>query len=59
MDDRVDKTKEGGGVTTGITAAYRIWRGLEFGINVDHFHGFPHNIATIYGGSLEWRFGSP
>jgi hypothetical protein len=57
FDDRIDVTHEGGGVTAGLTAAYRIWRGLELGVNVDHFRGFPNNIATLYGGSLEWRFG--
>jgi hypothetical protein len=57
LDDRVDATHEGGGVTAGVTAAYRVWRGLELGINVDHYRGFPNNIATLYGGSVEWRFG--
>jgi hypothetical protein len=59
LDDRIDTTHEGGGVTAGLTAAYRIWRGLEVGVNVDHYRGFPNNIATLYGGSLEWRFGAP
>ncbi len=40
-DDRTDDTHEGGGVTVGLTAAYRVWRGLELGINVDHFAAFP------------------
>jgi hypothetical protein len=57
LDDRVDATHEGGGVAAGVTAAYRVWRGLELGLSVDHFRGFPSNIATLYGGSLEWRFG--
>jgi len=57
FDDRIDTTHEGGGVTLGVTAAYRLWRGLELGIAVDQFRGFPNNIATLYGGSLEWRFG--
>jgi hypothetical protein len=57
FDDRIDVTHEGGGVTAGLTAAYRVWRGLELGVNVDHYRGFPNNIATLYGGSLEWRFG--
>jgi hypothetical protein len=57
FDDRIDTTREGGGVTLGATAAYRIWRGLELGASVDHFRGFPNNIATLYAGSLEWRFG--
>jgi hypothetical protein len=55
--DRFDATHEGGGVTAGIGAAYRLWRGLELGIGVDYFHGSPSNNATLYGGSLEWRFG--
>jgi hypothetical protein len=57
LDDRVDTTHEGGGVTAGLTAAYRLWRGLELGLSVDHYRGFPSNIATLYAGSLEWRFG--
>jgi hypothetical protein len=57
LDDRIDTTHEGGGVTVGLTAAYRLWRGLELGIAADHFRGFPNNIATLYSGSLEWRFG--
>jgi hypothetical protein len=57
LDDRIDTTHEGGGVTAGLTAAYRLWRGLEFGVSVDHFRGFPNNIATLYAGTLEWRFG--
>jgi OmpA-like transmembrane domain len=56
-DDRVQATHEGGGATAGLTVSYRVWRGLELGLNVDHFHGFPSNLATLYGGSLEWRFG--
>jgi hypothetical protein len=56
LDDRADATHEGGGITAGGTAAYRVWRGLELGLNVDYFRGFPKNIATLYGGSLEWRF---
>jgi hypothetical protein len=36
LDDRIDTTHEGGGVTAGLTAAYR--------------------IATLYAGTLEWRF---
>jgi hypothetical protein len=57
FDDRIDTTHEGGGVTAGLTAAYRVWRGLEFGVSVDHYRGFPNNIATLYAGTLEWRFG--
>jgi hypothetical protein len=57
LDDRADATHEGGGVTAGVTAAYRVWRGLELGVNIDHYRGFPNNIATLYGGSVEWRFG--
>lgn len=55
--NRFDATHEGGGVTAGIGAAYRLWRGLELGIGVDYFRGSPGNSATLYGGSLEWRFG--
>jgi hypothetical protein len=51
------ETHEGGGVTAGIGAAYRIWRGLECGIGIDYFRGSPSNIATLYSGSLEWHFG--
>ena len=58
FDDRIDATHEGGGITAGVTAAYRLWCGLEVGVSVDHYRGFPNNIATMYGGSLEWRFGS-
>jgi hypothetical protein len=57
LDDRIDTTHEGGGVTAGVTVAYRLWRGLELGASVDHFRGFPNNIATLYAGTLEWRFG--
>ena len=56
-DERFDTTHEGGGVTVGATAAYRVWRGLELGFSIDHFRGFPNNVATLYGGSVEWRFG--
>jgi hypothetical protein len=55
--DRIDTTHEGGGVTAGLTAAYRVWRGLELGLSVDHYRGSPSNIATLYAGTLEWRFG--
>jgi hypothetical protein len=57
VDDRIDTTHEGAGVTAGLTAAYRIWRGLELGVSADHFRGFPNNIATLYAGMLVWRFG--
>ena len=57
LDDRIDTTHEGGGVTAGLTAAYRVWHGLEVGVSVDHYRGFPNNIATLYAGTLEWRFG--
>jgi hypothetical protein len=57
LDDGIDTTHEGGGITAGLTAAYRLWRGLELGVSVDHFRGFPNNIATLYAGTLEWRFG--
>jgi hypothetical protein len=53
----VDATHEGGGIAVGIGAAYRIWRGLEFGVGADYFRGTPSNHATLYSGSLEWRFG--
>jgi hypothetical protein len=53
----VDITHQGGGVTAGVGLAYRVWRGSELGLGVDYFRGSPHNIATLYGGSLEWRFG--
>jgi hypothetical protein len=56
-DDRIDTTHEGGGVTAGLTGAYRVWRGLELGVSVDHYRGNPSNIATLYAGTLEWRFG--
>jgi hypothetical protein len=58
LDERVDTTRQGGGVTAGLTAEYRLWRGLEVGISADYFRGVPHNIATLYAGTLEWRFGS-
>ena len=54
--EHVETTHEGGGLTIGVGAAYRVWRGLEIGISVDHFRGFPNNIATLYSGTLEWRF---
>jgi hypothetical protein len=57
LDDRIDHTHEGGGVTAGLTGAYRVWRGLELGVSVDHFRGFPNNIATLYAASMGWRFG--
>jgi hypothetical protein len=53
----VDATHQGGGVTAGLGAAYRVWRGLELGIGVDYFRGSPNTVATLYSGSLEWRFG--
>jgi kumamolisin len=57
FDDRIDATHEGGGATAGLSAAYRVWRGLEFGVSVDHYRGFPSNIATLYGATVVWRFG--
>jgi hypothetical protein len=51
-------THSGGGVTVGIGAAYRLWRGLEIGVGVDYFRGSQDNVATLYSGSLEWRFGA-
>ena len=54
---RIADTHEGGGVTAGIGAAYRVWRGLEIGLGADYFRGSPSNHATLYSGSLEWRFG--
>ena len=57
LDDRIETTHEGGGVIAGLSAAYRVWRGLELGVSIDHYRGFPSNIATLYAGTLEWRFG--
>jgi hypothetical protein len=57
-NDRIDTTHEGGGLTAGLTGSYRVWRGLEIGVSVDHYRGNPSNIATLYAGSLEWRFGN-
>jgi hypothetical protein len=57
LDDHVDATHEGGGVTAGASATYRVWRGLELGLSIDHYRGFPSNIATLYAGTVEWRFG--
>jgi len=59
FDDRIDSTHEGGGVTAGVSAVYRLWRGLEAGLNVDYYRGSPSNNATLYGGTFEWRFGHP
>jgi hypothetical protein len=59
FDDRIDSTHEGGGATAGVSAAYRLWRGLELGLSVDYYRGSPSNNATLYGGSFEWRFGHP
>jgi hypothetical protein len=53
----LDDTHEGGGVTAGVGVAYRVWRGLEAGVGVDFYRGVPSNIATLYSGTLEWRFG--
>jgi hypothetical protein len=50
-------THGGGGLTVGAGLAFRVWRRLELGIGADYFRGTPDNIATLYGGSLEWRFG--
>lgn len=47
----------GGGGTAGVGIAYRLWRGLHVGVGVDYFRGTQYNVATLYGGSLEWRFG--
>ncbi len=52
--DRI--THQGGGATVGAGIAWRLWRRLSLGVNVDHYHGFPHNTATLYAGSLEMRF---
>jgi hypothetical protein len=54
---RVDDTHQGGGVTVGAGVAYRVWRGLELGAGADFYRGFPHNIGTLYSGTIEWRFG--
>jgi len=59
FDDRIDSTHEGGGATAGLSTAYRLWRGLEFGLSVDYYRGSPSNNATLYGGTFEWRFGHP
>jgi hypothetical protein len=53
----VQADHQGGGVTVGVGAAYRVWRGLELGVGVDYFRGSSNNVATLYAGSLEWRFG--
>lgn len=50
--------KRGASLTLGVGAAYRVWRGLEFGIGIDNFRGSPKNVATLYSGSLELRFGA-
>jgi hypothetical protein len=47
----------GGGLTTGLGLSYRLWRSLYAGVGADYFRGSPRNDATLYGGSLEWRFG--
>jgi hypothetical protein len=52
-----DTNHSGGGLTLGIGAAYRVWRGLEIGAGVDYFDGSPNNSAVLYAGTLEWRFG--
>jgi hypothetical protein len=57
LDDRIDATHEGSGITAGLTAAYRVWRAMELGVSIDHYHGFPSNLATMYAGTIEWRFG--
>lgn len=49
-------THRGGGLTAGVGLAYRVWRGLRIGVGADFFRGSPNNIATLYGGSLEWSF---
>jgi hypothetical protein len=30
---------------------------MELGVSIDHYHGFPSNLATMYAGTIEWRFG--
>ena len=52
-----DATRGGGGLTVGAGAGYRIWRSLNIGVGVDYYRGTQNNIATLYGGFLEWRFG--
>jgi hypothetical protein len=47
----------GGGLTAGLGLSYRLWRSLYAGVGADYFRGSPRNDATLYGGSLEWRFG--
>jgi hypothetical protein len=59
FDDGIDSTHEGGGGTAGLSAAYRLWRGLELGWSVDYYRGSPSNDATLYGETVEWRFGHP
>lgn len=46
----------GGGLTAGLGLSYRVWRQLEIGVGVDHYRGNPSNIATLYAGSLAWRW---
>lgn len=55
--ERIELSRRGGGFTVGMGAAYRLWRGLSLGIGVDHYRGAGRNLATLYGCSLEWRFG--
>ena len=55
--DRFAEDHGGGGVTLGGGVAYRVWRGLEIGAGADFFRGYPHNLGTLYSGTLEWRFG--
>jgi Pro-kumamolisin, activation domain/Bacterial Ig-like domain (group 1) len=56
-DDLATATHRGGGFTAGLGAAYRVWRGLELGIGADYFRGSQDNTATLFGASVEWRFG--
>ena len=55
---RIRSTHGGGGATAGVGVSYRVWRDLEIGLGADYFHGTPRNVATLYGGTLEWRFGA-
>lgn len=55
----VRETHSGGGLTAGLGVSVSVWRELSLGVAVDHFRGSPTNLATLYSGTVEWRWGRP
>ena len=45
------------GWTAGGGIAWRAWQGLKLGVGADYFRTSGDRWATLYGASIEWRFG--